>query len=136
MRLQSYSIAGPVDPGTVILFPRLPVMTKLLGVSLTGTASAGCSPVVFLRDEANTLMAAFVADTLPAGAIEWLAHWSVNQPSTPGLVGMSLTGLDSSRGFIPPDFWLPPNWQLTVQLVDAVAPLTITRAQMTFLAPE
>jgi len=138
MRLHSYALPGPAVPGNEVFFPRLDTMAKLLGVSLlaTMTGSTATFPIVRIRDGANLLLAEFAAEPLLL-AIGATVNWYPNQPaSMSGATPIGVASGELSRGFVPPDFWLPPNWQLSVQLVDAPATVVFERVQMMFLSPE
>jgi len=132
MRLHSYSVAGPSDPSAVILFPRLPTMAQLLSVSIVGTDSAPSAPELKIVDGSNVALLIAMAESVPGGGLDWIVNWLPNQAA--GAAASATGNGEVCRGFLPPSLWLPPNWQLSVQLVSGAAPMTITRAQMTFLA--
>jgi len=113
-------------------------MVRLLGVSavVANTGATDVVPVLKIKDGAGVILAAYVAELVSAGAASSLVVWSQNQAADL-TSGASAGGtLTVARGFLPPDSWLPPNWQLSIEMTGAAAPTQFSSAQMTFLAPE
>jgi len=136
MKLNSYRLPGLTQPADM-LFPRLPVMARVLNVSaLVDTGATGpVTPLLRILDGSNVVLLELPAEPVPASSPGSVVNWCINSQLDPAQLSFNSTGV-VSRGFIPPDFFLPPNWQLTVSLVGADATTVLTSAQLTTLTPE